>query len=304
MSAPLVSRSFAVLLCSVGFLTALPIALFAAARAVRFARAATPEARKAAAPSARTASRLGALFAIAVAVMVAAAPSMSPKEFDPYAELGLASGAPERAVQSAYRRLSLTYHPDKATGDKDRFRRIVRAYESIVDPVGRQNFERFGNPEGDNKEDKFGDMDKVTAESKTAFLAAYVGAFALATLGACVYGRRAARGSADAGEAATQAALDGLDAVPALPGAKRGVLNAVLEKDRASRPPVAGDAPLAPEPAPAALPARAAGAAAFKAAFGPLFAATALKNLDGSTPFPAFAAGAPPAQAPGVKATG
>ena len=62
--------------------------------------------------------------------------------------LGLETGAPERDIKRAYRRMSLEYHPDKRGGDDDVFIKISKAYEALTDPVARENYEKFGNPDG------------------------------------------------------------------------------------------------------------------------------------------------------------
>jgi hypothetical protein len=44
--------------------------------------------------------------------------------------------------RSAYRRLSLLHHPDKPTGDQALFQSLAKAYEALVDPVARENWEK------------------------------------------------------------------------------------------------------------------------------------------------------------------
>lgn len=69
---------------------------------------------------------------------------------NPYEVLGLAKSADGRAVKAAYRKLSAIHHPDKATGDVNRFREIQAAYEVLVDPVKRKRFDTTGRTD-DNK---------------------------------------------------------------------------------------------------------------------------------------------------------
>lgn len=68
--------------------------------------------------------------------------------FDPYEILNIKSGAKVSEIKKAYRRLSLKYHPDKATGNKGKFIKIQKAYEALTDEEGRRNYEETGNPDG------------------------------------------------------------------------------------------------------------------------------------------------------------
>ena len=67
---------------------------------------------------------------------------------DPYGALGLQRGATEDEVKKAYRKLALRLHPDKPTGDAEKFKKIQEAYEVLSDPQKRQNYDQFGNAEG------------------------------------------------------------------------------------------------------------------------------------------------------------
>lgn len=72
-------------------------------------------------------------------------------QFDPYSILGIETGADGRAIKRAYRKQSLMYHPDKNPGDSaaaDKFLKIAKAYEALTDEAARQNWEKFGNPDG------------------------------------------------------------------------------------------------------------------------------------------------------------
>lgn len=73
---------------------------------------------------------------------------------DPYSILGIARGADDKAVKSAYRRLAKELHPDRNTDKPDaaeRFSEITRAYDLLSDKDKRARFDRGeididGNP--------------------------------------------------------------------------------------------------------------------------------------------------------------
>ena len=67
---------------------------------------------------------------------------------DPYEALGLQKGATEDEVKKAYRKLALRLHPDKPTGDAEKFKEIQGAYDILSDPEKRQNYDQFGTPDG------------------------------------------------------------------------------------------------------------------------------------------------------------
>jgi translocation protein SEC63 len=73
------------------------------------------------------------------------------KSFDPFMILGIASGASEREIKRAYRKMSLLYHPDKNIGDAvadQKFMLVAKAYEALTDEVAKANYEKYGNPDG------------------------------------------------------------------------------------------------------------------------------------------------------------
>ncbi len=64
---------------------------------------------------------------------------------------GIDEGAPERAIKKSYRALSLKYHPDKNPGNKmaeDMFLKITQAYQALTVPQARENWQKYGNPDG------------------------------------------------------------------------------------------------------------------------------------------------------------
>lgn len=67
--------------------------------------------------------------------------------FDPYDILTIPTNATTAEVKSAFRSLSKIHHPDKG-GDERLFHHITLAYKALTDPVGKQNYEQFGHPDG------------------------------------------------------------------------------------------------------------------------------------------------------------
>jgi len=71
--------------------------------------------------------------------------------FDPYVILGIEQGMAVGEIKKAYRKLSLKYHPDKNVGSKvaeEMFMKIAKAYEALTDEDSKENYEKFGNPDG------------------------------------------------------------------------------------------------------------------------------------------------------------
>src|SRR4029450_1520845 len=69
---------------------------------------------------------------------------------DLYIVLGVQQGASESEIKRAYRRLARRYHPDINPGDQTaaaRFRQILDAYETLIDPHRRSRYDA-GHPEG------------------------------------------------------------------------------------------------------------------------------------------------------------
>ncbi|TKY72928.1 DnaJ protein ERDJ2A [Spatholobus suberectus] len=71
--------------------------------------------------------------------------------FDPFNILGLEPGAPESEIKKKYRRLSVQYHPDKnpdPEAHKYFVEYIAKAYQALTDPIARENYEKYGHPDG------------------------------------------------------------------------------------------------------------------------------------------------------------
>lgn len=69
---------------------------------------------------------------------------------DLYVVLGLQHGASESEIKRAYRRLARRFHPDINPGDhmaEARFRQILDAYETLMDPDRRSRYDSGGSPD-------------------------------------------------------------------------------------------------------------------------------------------------------------
>jgi molecular chaperone DnaJ len=66
---------------------------------------------------------------------------------DYYAVLGVEREASEAEIKKAYRKLAMTYHPDRNNGDKsaeEKFKEITEAYEVLCDEEKRAVYDRYG----------------------------------------------------------------------------------------------------------------------------------------------------------------
>lgn len=67
---------------------------------------------------------------------------------DYYNVLGVSRGASPDEVKRAYRKLALQYHPDRPTGNEEKFKEINEAYQVLSDPQKRQQYDQFGEAVG------------------------------------------------------------------------------------------------------------------------------------------------------------
>jgi translocation protein SEC63 len=84
-------------------------------------------------------------------LMVSVSTNGEVQTFDPFNILEIDTGADSKAIKKAYRRLSLQYHPDKNPGDRAaeaKFMMISKAYEALTDEQAKENWEKYGNPDG------------------------------------------------------------------------------------------------------------------------------------------------------------
>ena len=71
---------------------------------------------------------------------------MAVKYQDYYEILGVPRNAPQKKIQTEYRKLARMYHPDlnKEKGAEDRFKRVGEAYEVLGDPQKRKKYDQLG----------------------------------------------------------------------------------------------------------------------------------------------------------------
>ena len=67
--------------------------------------------------------------------------------FDPFEILNVATNADTSEIKKAYRSLSLQHHPDKG-GDAAVFNQISLAYKALSGATSRENWEKYGHPDG------------------------------------------------------------------------------------------------------------------------------------------------------------
>jgi len=71
--------------------------------------------------------------------------------FNPFDILDIDNGADAKVIKKAYRGLSLKYHPDKNPGNRvaeAKFMMVSKAYECLTNEESRDNWEKYGNPDG------------------------------------------------------------------------------------------------------------------------------------------------------------
>lgn len=62
-----------------------------------------------------------------------------------YEVLGVVSNATPAQIKRAYQRLATLHHPDRATGNADRFKAITAAYHVLSDPAKRAEYDATGD---------------------------------------------------------------------------------------------------------------------------------------------------------------
>lgn len=81
---------------------------------------------------------------------------------DYYAVLGLAKGATDEEIKSAYRKLAMKHHPDREGGDEIKFKEIKEAYETLSDAAKRKSYDSKST----GSKYKFEDFDEILRKYK------------------------------------------------------------------------------------------------------------------------------------------
>ena len=61
-----------------------------------------------------------------------------------YETLGVEKNATDTDIKKAYRKLAQKFHPDKPTGNEEKFKKISEAYEVLSDSDNRKKYDQFG----------------------------------------------------------------------------------------------------------------------------------------------------------------
>ncbi|KAJ1820313.1 secretory subunit [Coemansia sp. RSA 2599] len=95
------------------------------------------------------------------------------EKWDPYQILGVDVGESKEGITRSFRKMSLKWHPDKVSQDmKDKAGEMMaelnRAHKALTDPVARENYEKYGNPDGMQTQSMGIALPKILVEAHTS----------------------------------------------------------------------------------------------------------------------------------------
>src|SRR5690349_10390247 len=64
---------------------------------------------------------------------------------DYYDVLGVEKSASADEIKKAFRKQAIEHHPDKASGNEEKFKEINEAYEVLSNPDKRKRYDQFGH---------------------------------------------------------------------------------------------------------------------------------------------------------------
>ncbi|GAV28048.1 hypothetical protein PMKS-001516 [Pichia membranifaciens] len=66
------------------------------------------------------------------------------KETKLYDLLGVSPGASDAEIKKGYRKMALKYHPDKPTGDTEKFKEVSEAFQILSDKEKKEIYDSYG----------------------------------------------------------------------------------------------------------------------------------------------------------------
>ncbi|CCH42960.1 putative membrane protein [Wickerhamomyces ciferrii] len=104
--------------------------------------------------------------------------------FDPYDLLGVEYGTSEKDIKSHFRKLSIKFHPDKQRNlsedeklkSEEHFVLLTKAYKALTEETTRENYEKYGHPDGPQQASHGIALPKFLIEGKSSplLLALYI----------------------------------------------------------------------------------------------------------------------------------